>query len=586
MSDISGTTATSNQPTAVLPAGDTASASSTSSSTSDGLGSNGVNADTFLKLLVAQMQYQNPDNPVDSTQFLSQTADFEEVQELGSLQTSLASLVSSQQAGAATSMLGQKVTGTDADRQLRNGGRVGDPADIDGPVAQRGQQHRPLFISHQRDHARHRHHRHREHGTTGTTGTGTTGTGTTGTGTGTATTGTATGPARPTTGTGTTGAGTTGTGTTGTGTTGTGTYLPHHEPKTCHKRTYKRRARPVLRSLFSGVSGLDANQELIDTIGNDIANINTTGYKSNEVQFEDLLDQTIAGATAPTIAEGGVNPTQVGLGVKVAGVEANFTQGTSEQTGNPLDLSIQGNGFFIANGNGQTVYTQAGSLELDGNGNLVTPDGYLVQGWAANANGDINTSAPLANLTIPSGQEIAANATTGVTLGGNLAPQSGWTPPTTGRAPLGPRPHQGASTSVTRLRGQRHHRVLRPQLRTGRHPASGAPKGAASAWTVEGALTEPGGTPDYTNATIATVYFDRCRQLPRLRRPEGHAGAAGQHFVQPHGARPNNRGGQRGHPEFHPHTAQHYSQRQRRHGVGTEPGRQRPRHPAELQHRH
>ena len=74
---------------------------------------NGVNADTFLKLLVAQLQYQNPDNPVDSTQFLSQTADFEEVQELGSLQTSMASLVSSQQAGAATSMLGQQVTGTD-----------------------------------------------------------------------------------------------------------------------------------------------------------------------------------------------------------------------------------------------------------------------------------------------------------------------------------------------------------------------------------------------------------------------------------------------------------------------------------------
>ena len=204
----------------------------------------------------------------------------------------------------------------------------------------------------------------------------------------------------------------------------------------------------MLRSLFSGVSGLDANQEFIDSIGNDIANINTTGYKSNEVQFEDLLDQTISGATAPTSPQGGVNPTQVGLGVKVAGVEANFTQGTSEQTGNPLDLSIQGDGFFIANNDGQTVYTRAGSLDLDANGNLVTPDGSLVQGWPASATGVIDTSSPLANLSIPSGQQIAANATTSVNLGGNLAPQSGWTAPTTAKG-TGTTTTQGASTSVT-----------------------------------------------------------------------------------------------------------------------------------------
>jgi flagellar basal-body rod modification protein FlgD len=110
MSDISGTTATTQQPTATLPAGDTITASSSSSSDN---ALNGVNSDTFLQLLVAQMQYQDPDSPVDSTQFLAQTADFEEVQELSSLQTSLASLVTSQQAGAATSMLGMQVTGSD-----------------------------------------------------------------------------------------------------------------------------------------------------------------------------------------------------------------------------------------------------------------------------------------------------------------------------------------------------------------------------------------------------------------------------------------------------------------------------------------
>jgi flagellar hook protein FlgE len=282
----------------------------------------------------------------------------------------------------------------------------------------------------------------------------------------------------------------------------------------------------VLRSLYSGVSGLDANQEFIDTIGNDIANINTTGYKSNEVQFEDLLDQTITGATTPTSAEGGVNPTQVGLGVKVAGVEANFTQGTTEQTGNPLDLSIQGSGFLIANAHGQTVYTQAGSLELDGSGNLVTPDGYLVQGWAAGAGGTINTSSALSNLTIPSGTGISANATNSVTLGGNLAAQSGWTAPTSSSG-TSSTATQGASTSVTVYSANGTPESLDLNFEQAATLPSGAPKGATSAWTVEGALTEPGATPDYTSATSATLYFDDAGNLLGYADQKGTAGAAG-----------------------------------------------------------
>jgi flagellar hook protein FlgE len=282
----------------------------------------------------------------------------------------------------------------------------------------------------------------------------------------------------------------------------------------------------VLRSLYSGVSGLDANQEFIDTIGNDIANINTTGYKSNEVQFEDLLDQTITGATTPTSAEGGVNPTQVGLGVKVAGVEANFTQGTTEQTGNPLDLSIQGSGFFIADANKQTVYTQAGSLELDGSGNLVTPDGYLVQGWAAGAGGTINTSSALSNLTIPSGTGISANATSSVTLGGNLAAQSGWTAPTSSSGTTSTTT-QGASTSVTVYSANGTPESLDLNFEQAATLPSGAPKGAASAWTVEGALTAPGATPDYTKATNATLYFDGSGNFLGYADQKGTAGASG-----------------------------------------------------------
>ncbi|HET9058747.1 MAG TPA: flagellar hook protein FlgE [Acidimicrobiales bacterium] len=268
----------------------------------------------------------------------------------------------------------------------------------------------------------------------------------------------------------------------------------------------------MLRSLFSGVSGLDANQEYIDSIGNDISNLNTTGYKSNEVQFEDLLGQTLAGATAPSTTVGGINPTQVGLGVKVAGIESNFTQGTSEQTGNPLDLSIQGDGFFIANDGSQSYYTRAGSLQVDGAGHLVTPNGYLVQGWPASASGTINSSAPLGPLSIPSGQQIAANATQTVTLGGNLAAQSGWTPPTglpgssSGSGSTAP---VGASTSVTVYAANGSTQTLDLAFEPASSLPAGAPTGATSAWNVYGALASAGTAPNFTGATPATLYFNQ-----------------------------------------------------------------------------
>jgi flagellar hook protein FlgE len=282
----------------------------------------------------------------------------------------------------------------------------------------------------------------------------------------------------------------------------------------------------VLRSLFSGVSGLDANQEYIDSIGNDISNLNTTGYKSNEVQFEDLLGQTLAGATAPTSTTGGIDPTQVGLGVKVAGIESNFTQGTSEQTGNPLDLSIQGDGFFIAKAGSQAYYTRAGSLQLDGAGHLVTPSGYLVQGWPASATGTINTSAPLGPLSIPSGQQIAANATQTVTLGGNLAAQSGWTPPTgapgSSSSSGSPAP-SGASTSATVYAANGSTETLDLTFEQASSLPAGAPKGAVTAWNAYGVLTSGSTSPDYTNAKAATLYFDNSGNLVGYQNNSGGA---------------------------------------------------------------
>lgn len=132
MSYVPATTTTAQGPIATLPPGSTATSGSGSTSQSNGL--NGVNADTFLQLLVAQLKYQNPDNPTDSTQFLSQTAQFEEVEELQSLQASLSSLVSAQQSGAATSMLGAQVTGTDTAGNPVTGIVSGVQLTSDGPL--------------------------------------------------------------------------------------------------------------------------------------------------------------------------------------------------------------------------------------------------------------------------------------------------------------------------------------------------------------------------------------------------------------------------------------------------------------------
>jgi flagellar basal-body rod modification protein FlgD len=133
MSDISAAgTSTTNQPTAQLPAGDTAVAGGGSSASSSSL--NGVNADTFLQLLVSQLENQDPDNPTDPTQFLSESADFEEVQQLGALSTDMTSLVSAQQSSAATSMLGQQVAGTDASGNPVSGVVSGVQLTSSGPV--------------------------------------------------------------------------------------------------------------------------------------------------------------------------------------------------------------------------------------------------------------------------------------------------------------------------------------------------------------------------------------------------------------------------------------------------------------------
>jgi flagellar hook protein FlgE len=133
----------------------------------------------------------------------------------------------------------------------------------------------------------------------------------------------------------------------------------------------------MLRSLFTGISGLNAHQKMLDVTANNIANVNTVGFKSSSTVFEDTLSQTLSGASAtPT---GSTNATQVGLGVQLAATNQNFIQGSMQPTGVPSNLVITGNGFFTVQKNGQQVYTRAGEFVLDNGGHLMTPDGGQVQ---------------------------------------------------------------------------------------------------------------------------------------------------------------------------------------------------------------
>ena len=179
-----------------------------------------------------------------------------------------------------------------------------------------------------------------------------------------------------------------------------------------------------MRSLYAGVSGLQNHQTRMDVIGNNISNVNTTGFKKGRVNFHDMLSQTMSGAARPTDEVGGVNPKQVGLGMMVASIDTIHTQGSMKTTGVMTDVAIQGDGFFIQRNGNQQFYTRAGAFGLDENGHLVNPaNGMRIQGWnAETADGEtfINTAADVEDLQIPVGGKDAAAATTEVELASNL----------------------------------------------------------------------------------------------------------------------------------------------------------------------
>ncbi|WP_066465457.1 flagellar hook protein FlgE [Sanguibacter suarezii] len=175
----------------------------------------------------------------------------------------------------------------------------------------------------------------------------------------------------------------------------------------------------MLRSLFSGISGLRAHQTMLDVTGNNIANVNTTGFKASQIQFKDTLSQVLTNAGGAQGGVGGTNPAQVGLGVQVAGITTNFQQGAAQVTNRSTDMMISGDGFFVVSKNGQDFFTRSGAFDFDANGNLVTGEGALVQGWAA-VNGVVDPNGPLTDLRLPVTALNPAQATTTVTFDGNL----------------------------------------------------------------------------------------------------------------------------------------------------------------------
>ncbi len=180
----------------------------------------------------------------------------------------------------------------------------------------------------------------------------------------------------------------------------------------------------MMRSLFAGVSGMQNHQTRMDVIGNNVSNVNTTGFKRGRVNFQDMISQQLSGAAAPTTEVGGVNPKEVGLGVTTASIDTIFTQGNLQSTGVSTDIAIQGNGFFVLKNGEETFYTRAGTFGVDKDGTLVNPaNGLRVQGYMARElNGEmvINTAGYTEDLIIPVGSKDPAKATQNVNFACNL----------------------------------------------------------------------------------------------------------------------------------------------------------------------
>lgn len=176
----------------------------------------------------------------------------------------------------------------------------------------------------------------------------------------------------------------------------------------------------MMRSLYSGVSGLKNHQNRMDVVGNNISNVNTTGFKSSRVTFSDTLSQTLSGASRPTGNLGGTNPKQIGLGSSLSSIDTIFTDGSVQSTGVNTDLCLSGNGLFVVKNGNSVYYTRNGAFKFDSEGNYVNSDGLLVQGWMASPTGEIDTGGDTTSIKIPANKTISAMESKAITMSGNL----------------------------------------------------------------------------------------------------------------------------------------------------------------------
>ena len=181
----------------------------------------------------------------------------------------------------------------------------------------------------------------------------------------------------------------------------------------------------MIQAMYAGISGMKAFKSDLDVIGNNIANVNTTGFKASRATFKDMLSQTLSGATGPSSGRGGVNPSQIGLGVTLGSIDVNNEEGPMQSTGRQSDLAIEGDGYFAFSDGSGVIYSRDGALTTDAQNNLVAAsNGLKLLGWAADpATGVIDTSEAVginSGIQIPVGKLSTAQQTSKVDLSGNL----------------------------------------------------------------------------------------------------------------------------------------------------------------------
>ena len=174
-------------------------------------------------------------------------------------------------------------------------------------------------------------------------------------------------------------------------------------------------------AIYTGVTGLLAHQRRLDVVANNIANVNTVGYRGSRVTFSDLLSQTLEGGSPAVNGFGGTNPSQVGLGVGIASISIDHSEGSLTTTGVASDLAIEGNGFFVLTDGTTTSYTRDGTFGRNANGVLIDPaTGMRVQGYQADPNGVVDTNTSISDIVIPVGSSSIVAATKNATLVGSL----------------------------------------------------------------------------------------------------------------------------------------------------------------------